>query len=174
VAVNAMVAVHLEASEQGERITAAEAARRVWGRRRDLAGGFLRGFAIVYVLLITVVGVPWGIRQLVRYQLLPQAVMLEGLDAKRGLARSSELVTGRWWHTALLLGVLGGLVAASGLVFGLLVLVAFAGLPMWLFSALVTLIYALVVPLTSVAQAMLYGDAVAEREGAAEAEPVPA
>ena len=44
----------------------------------------------------------------------------------------------------------------------LLLLLALTVLPLWIFSALMTLTYALLVPLTATAQTMLYGDAVAE------------
>ena len=173
-AIHAMAAVYLQGATEGRPGSARAAVRSVWERRRDLGVGFIRGFVIVYLLLITVVGAPWALRQLVRYQFLSQAVMLEGLDGKGGLARSSELVSGRWWHTAIMVTLFNGLVALSGLAFGLVMLVVFAGLPMWMFSALVTLIYALVVPVTSAAQAMLYGDAVAERQGAEKADLVDA
>ncbi len=52
-----------------------DAVRRVWSRRGDLVGAYLRAFAVVLVVLV---GVPWGIRQLVGYQLVPQAVVLDG------------------------------------------------------------------------------------------------
>lgn len=42
-----------------------------------------------------------------------------------------------------------------------------------MFSILVSLVYAATVPLAALAMTLLYGDAVAEREGAARAEPVP-
>jgi hypothetical protein len=57
------------------------------------------------------------------------------------------------------------LIALSGMVIGLLLLLIVAGIPLWLFSGLVTLVYALIVPLAAVALTLLYGDAVAEKEG---------
>jgi hypothetical protein len=59
-----------------------------------------------------------------------------------------------------------GVVIISGLAFGLVLLLVVTGLPMWLFSSLVTLIYAFVVPLSSLAVTLLYGDAVAAERGA--------
>ena len=79
------------------------------------------------------------------------------------LARSARLVKGRWWHTAIMVGLFHLLVAGSGLVVGLLLLVLFAGIPLWLFSGLITLVYALIVPLAAVAMTLLFGDAVAEQ-----------
>jgi len=162
VAVNAMVAIHLQSRVSGDGRSAVDSAKLTWRRRHALAGGFVRSFAVVSVLLISVVGIPWGIRQLVRYQFLPQAVMVDELDGKAGMARSSELVRGRWFHTGVMIAVFNGLLAISSIVFGLVVLVVFTGLPLWLFSAFTTLIYGLFTPLTATAQTLLYGDAVAE------------
>ncbi len=151
---------------------ATECVRLVWLRRHDLVSGFIRAFAIVYVLLISVIGIPWGIRQIVRYQFMPQAVMLGELDGKAGLERSSELVMGRWWHTGFIIAVFRGFTGLFAIVLGLLLLVTVTGLPLWLVSAFITLAYVLAVPGSSVAMAMLHGDSVAEKEGAEKAEPV--
>jgi len=165
VAVNAMVAVYADNLDSETPISAHDAALQTWARRNHLASGFVRAYAIVMVLLISVVGIPWGIRQVVRYQFLAQAVMLDGCDGKQGLRRSSELVEGRWWHTAVVTGALNAFVAGSGLLFGLTLLLVLPSLPLWLFSAISTLAYAIVVPLAAMAMTLLYGDAVAEQEG---------
>ncbi len=171
VAVNAMVATYVEAREAGRTQSPAEAVRLAWARRQALATGFVRAFVIVAGLLISIVGIPWGIRQLVRYQFLPQAVMLDGAaDGRSALDRSSDLVRGRWWHTAFVIGTFNLLIGVAGLVFGLVLLLVLPSLPLWLFSGLVTLIYAFVVPLAALAQTLLYGDAVAEKTGADRAE----
>lgn len=163
VVVNAVVAEYLDGDDRGP--TAAIAAvRRAWRRRRPLADAFLRSFAIVFVLLISLVGVPWGIRQLVRYQFLPHAVMYEEHDGRDALRRSSELVRGRWWHTALVVAAFNIAVGATALVVALLLLVIASGVPLWLFSALTALVYTLTVPLAAIGMALLYGDAVAGQQ----------
>ena len=174
VAVGALVSAYYEtvSGEQGR--TVADAARLAWSRRTELIHGFARASLIVFGLAITIVGIPWAIRQLVRFQFLPQAVILEDADARQGLVRASELVAGRWWHTLGMTTIFHALVAASGLAFGLILLVVFSGLPIWMFSVLSTLAYTLVAPLAAVAQTLLYGDAVAEKRGAAQAELVEA
>jgi hypothetical protein len=164
VAVNAVVAEHLEHGGSGPE-EAIRALRTTWSRRRALLSGFLRAFAIVFALLVTIIGAPWGIRQLVRYQFLAQAVIFDDGDGRQSLGRSSELVTGRWWHTALITAVIQTTVGATALVAGLLLLVLVSGIPIWIFSALVSLIYILVVPLAALAMTMLYGDASAQASG---------
>jgi hypothetical protein len=61
--------------------------------------------------------------------------------------------------------VFNGLVVASGMAVGLLLLVLFASMPLWLFSAIMPLVYALIVPLTASGQTLLYGNALAENTG---------
>jgi len=139
-----------------------EAVRRAWSHAGALAVGFFWSFVAFVVLLLTVIGAPIAVWLLVRFQLMPQAVVTEQLSGRRGLARSAELVKGRWWHTALMVGLFNGLVLASGMIVGLLLLVAVSGIPLWLFSGLITLVFALIVPLAAVAQTLLFGDAVAE------------
>lgn len=174
VAVGAMVSIYADGLESGKPRSTSEAARLAWQRRRDLGSGLIRSVVIVGVLLISIVGLPWGIRQLVRYQLMPQAVMLEDLDGRQGLARSSDLVRGRWWHTAILIASFNAVIVVTGFVFSLLVLLLLPSLPLWIFSAIVALANALVVPFVAVAQLLLYGNAVAEQEALDPAELVPA
>ena len=121
------------------------ASMRSGGRRPhavDLLAGFGRALAIVLVLLISGVGIPFGLWFLVRYQFMAQVVVTEHLNGKDALVRSARLVKGRWWHTAIMVGLFHLLVAGSGLVVGLFLLVLFAGIPLWLFSGLITLVYA--------------------------------
>lgn len=123
----------------------------------------------MFVLLVSFVGIPWGIRQLVRYQFIAHTVMYEERDGRDALARSSELVRGRWFHTAVVVGALNAAVGIIALVVAWLLLIVASGLPLWLFSILVSIVYTCTVPLAAVAMALLYGDAVADRDGAEEA-----
>ncbi len=170
--VNAAVAVYLDRAKSEHPLSATDAAKLAWDRRQSLASGLLRASAVVVLLLITVVGAPFAILQLIRYQFMPHAVMLEDLDGKAGLARSSELVRGRWWHTTLFLSAFNGLVLAVSLGVGIVLLVLFSQIPLVLFSALMTLLAALITPLSAFALTLLYGDALAQSSGAGQADRV--
>ena len=165
-AVNAMIASYYQLLSEGNDASGMEAVRRAWSHAGALAVGLFWSFASVVALLITVIGAPVAVWLLVRFQFMPQAVVSEDLTGRQGLTRSSQLVKGRWFHTALMIGLFNVLVLGSGMIVGLLLLVLFAGIPLWLFSGLVTLVYALIVPLAAVAQTLLFGDAVAESRGA--------
>jgi len=166
VLVNAMVSAYLDRLGRGEQPSGLDAVKDAWQRVPQLTGGFLRAFVIVSVLLFTVIGAPVAIWFLVRFQFMAQAVMVEGRAGSAALRRSGQLVRNRWWHTALMIASFNVLVVGSGLVVGLLLLVLVPGIPLWLFSAMVALVYALIVPLAAVAQTLLFGDAVAaQRSG---------
>jgi len=173
VAVNAMVAAYYDLSADGDAdASGVDAVRVAWSHRRQLAAGFAWSYLIVALLLMTVIGIPVALWLLVRFQFLAQAVVTEDHDGRRALRRSAELVRGRWWHTAIMVGLFNLLVSASALIVGLLLLVVADGIPLWLFSALISLVYALIVPLAAVAVTLLFGDAVAESTGpAGEREP---
>ena len=59
---------------------------------------------------------------------------------------------------------LNGLVLLFTSIVGLLLLIIFAGIPLWLFSTIVTAFAALVVPYTTISATLLYGDARAQLE----------
>jgi len=169
--VNSMVADHLRTGQRGLD-TAKASMQQTWQRRAALGSGFVRSYLIVAVLLASVIGIPWGIRQLVRYQFIAQAVTLEDRTGPASLTRSTELVRGRWLHTAIVSIALTGMVVVSGTVVGVVLLVLVSGIPLWLFSGLVSIVYAVLVPLAAIALTLLYGDAAEEHDATQLDEPV--
>ena len=85
------------------------------------------------------------------------------LGGRAALDRSSSLVRGRWFHTAIVTALLN-LMAGRGraLAVGIILLVGVAGLPIWVFSALATLVYVVIVPLAAISMTLLYGDAAVQ------------
>jgi hypothetical protein len=162
--VNAVVAEYLDHADSGLG-AALRAISTTFHARRKLMSAFIRSFAIVFVLLATIVGAPWAIRQLVRYQFVAQAVMFDECDGRGALQRSSSIVRGRWFHTAAVVAVVNLAVVATAFTVALLLLVLATGIPLWLFSALVSMVYGLVVPLAAIALTLLYGDSRAEHAG---------
>jgi hypothetical protein len=53
------------------------------------------------VLAVTVIGIPWALRILVRWVFGTHAVVLNNLTAKEAISESCRLVEGRWWRIAL-------------------------------------------------------------------------
>jgi hypothetical protein len=152
----------------GRRPSPAEVLRAVVGRWRPLVGAFLRALVIVGALFLTVAGAPLAIFVLVRYQFMPQAVMLEHADGgpahtdgRAALARSVAPVRGRWWHTGWMVVLIHAAAAITVIAIGLLVLVALQ-LPFWALSATMTLAQLVAIPLAASAVTFLYGSAAAQ------------
>ena len=120
-----------------------------------LAGG------IVALLAATIIGIPFAIRQAVRYQFAIPVATTENVAGFAALRRSRELVDGRWWHTAVpvMLLVFVGFAVNSVLQLGLLVVLT--GFPLWVYVAVSFLAAGLVLPMVTTAPILLYGDAVA-------------
>ena len=125
-----------------------------------------RGVGVVVMRrAITVVGLPWAIRQAVRYRFMPQQVLVEGSPAVDSLRESSALVRGRWWHTAGMVVLFGATSSILSLLIGLLLLVAVSALPLWLFSMVSTLVSGLLAPIVGVSMTLLWGDATTDPRG---------
>jgi len=168
--VQAAVSIVMDAHEAGRTMGASEAYRRVASSWRPLLGALVRVVALVAVLLVTVIGVPVAIWLLVRYQLIAQSVMLDGVGGREALRRSGRLIDGRWLHAALVVLLIHGVMSLTSFVVGLVVLVVFTGVPLWAFNIFTALVFALLTPLAAAAYTLLYGDRVAATE--LEPEPV--
>jgi hypothetical protein len=95
----AAIAVILDELDAGRRILAGQAYRRVLQRLRPLARGMATELAMVFLLTITVIGIPFAFHRFIRWSLFAEACMLGELSASEALQRSSQLVRGRWWRT---------------------------------------------------------------------------
>jgi hypothetical protein len=91
--------VFLDETDRGVQLTPADALDRAQANLGPLVGASLRAIVIVFLLCITVVGIPFGIYRIVRWIFLAQVIMIEGLRGQAVLARSADLVQGRWWNT---------------------------------------------------------------------------
>lgn len=138
----------------------------------QLVGTVALATGIVLALGLTVIGLPFAIRQAVRYQFAAAVVTREELAGMAALRRSSALVKGRWWQTAAVVAVFFGIGLFLSTLLQLLLLVAFAGLPLWAYVAATFLANGLFVPTVATAPVLLYGDALAaeaESDDAADA-----
>jgi hypothetical protein len=112
------VAVILNEIDAGRRILAGQAYRRVFRRLRPLARGMATEIIMVFLLTITVVGVPFAVHRFTRWSLFAQACMLDDLSGTESLRRSSELVRGHWWRTFGFTLLVDALVVLSGPLLG--------------------------------------------------------
>ena len=122
----------------------------------------VRATVIVVGLALTIVGLPWSIRQAVRYQFAVPVAVTEELSGADALARSTELVRGRWWRTAFTVGLFAGIALLVNSAVQLGLLVVLSGLPLWVYLSISFVATGLVVPLVATPAILLYGDAAAE------------
>ena len=146
---------------QGIRPSLRGAAQAVVRRSGALALTFLPAAVFVVVLAITVVGIPIAVWLVVRWQFLGQVTMLEGIAGRPARARSAALVRTRWWHTAVVTVIVLAIVHVVGIAVGLVLLIAFTGLPLWALTAIVVLCDLLIMPFGALVMTYLYGDALA-------------
>jgi hypothetical protein len=91
--------VYLDEADKGNAIAPADALDSAQGRLGALIGASLRAAVIILLFCVTIVGIPWGIYRAVRWIFLSQVIMIEDKSGEEVLARSAELVQGRWWNT---------------------------------------------------------------------------
>ncbi len=160
---------HLASDDHDQAFTGAVAL--VVHQLPQLIATIARAAIIVIVLAATVVGVPWAIRQAVRYQFVIPVVITEHRSGADALARSSELVRARWWRTALTLALFSALAALISTATQLVLLVLSDGAPLWAYLAGSFTALGLVVPLVASPAVFLYGDAAADRADDGQADP---
>ena len=161
VAMLAAVAEAVRRDEAGSPVGPLGAYRALLPRWKTLLGATARATGIVLLLVVSIVGFPWAIRQAVRWAFIPQVVVFEGppAPAARCLGRSSDLVRGRWWRTAVLLVLLGVIALAPGVVLGLALLL-FTTFSLPLVNFIGALVTVFVLPYVAVALTLAYGDRV--------------
>ena len=147
-------------AEVGRRVGAFEAYRALALRWKPLLGALAMGTVAIVLLFISVIGIPWAIRQSIRWVFFPQVCVFEGRSARDCLRRSSELVRGRWWRTAALAFILIGIGLATGLVVGMILLL-FTTMPLPAVNFIGSLVYVVALPYVGVALTLAYGDRVA-------------
>jgi hypothetical protein len=159
VVMTAATAEAMRRAEAGEEVGASQAYRALLPRWKTLVGALALAAAAVLLLFLSIVGIPWAIRQAIRWAFIPQVFVFEDTDARGCLRRSSELVRGRWWRTAALAGILIVIGLATGLVAGLILLL-FTTAPLPLVNFVGTLVYIVALPYVAVALTLAYGDRV--------------
>jgi hypothetical protein len=157
--ISALVAAIVDGTDEG-RAGIGAAVGAVRRRAGPLLTSLLLAVVSVVLVSFTVIGVPVAVWLVVRWQFLPQAVVLEHRRGRAALARSARLVRRRWWHTALVAAVTLGIVSAFGLTVGLILLVLFTGLPLWALSAIVAACNILAMPYGALVMTYLYGNAL--------------
>jgi len=124
----AAVCVAVESTATGDMIGANEALNQASDRLSDLLWAALRAGAIILLLCITIVGIPFGIYRAVRWAFVSQSIMLDSQTQESALSYSAKLVQGRWWSTFGRLIVAGLAVAIPSVIITALLTVLLPGI----------------------------------------------
>jgi len=139
----------------GQPPNAWQAIRESWRRLLGYIWTSLRNLIVVALLIITIIGIPWGINRYVRWLFGGQAAILTGTQGKEALAQSSAAVKGNWWQAAANSVILAFLGSAPGVAVALLALVLLRA-PLDAANSLAALVYAVVQPFAIVGMTLLF------------------
>jgi hypothetical protein len=141
-----------------------DAYRGMWRRFRRVVGAQLLATLGVFLMLVSVIGIPFAAWKYVGWLFLQQQILFEDKPLREAFRGSSDLVRGRWWYTLRIAAVfwLIGVVTGPALGFALI----FADLSLILINAIGALVFALLVPYIAIGRTLLYFDLQVEAERA--------
>jgi hypothetical protein len=147
--------------------------RIVFGELGSLLRGLLKATLIISALNLTVVGIPWAIRNFVRWAFFGQAVIVDRAPSgSAALQTSAAAVNGAWWRTLGVGTVFTVLGAAPGPLIGIVLLI-FASASVEFVNALSSLVFAFTIPFALIGATLLYQELRARRARSATTSPSP-
>ncbi|HEX2506088.1 MAG TPA: hypothetical protein VHK22_07775 [Gaiellaceae bacterium] len=156
--VQAATAAALREIDAGRRVTAASAYATAGRRLRPLLGA-IGLFVLAWVVLTTTaLLLPVAIWLAVRWCLSAPVAVLEDGDARAVLRRSGELVRGRWWRTASLVGLGAAVALLAGPLLGA-ILIFVVDWPLGMLNVVAGVVYVASLPFVGLVTAYVYFDA---------------
>ncbi|HEX5989301.1 MAG TPA: hypothetical protein VFY75_03690 [Solirubrobacterales bacterium] len=165
--VAAIVIIFVRELVRGRRAGVGDSVRGMLARFWRVVAAQLLAMLGVFLLALTVVGLPFAAWKYVSWLFVQQEVLFTDKSIREAFRGSSELVRGRWWHTVRVAGVLWLLSIAAGPILGFALI--FADFPLFWINVVGSVVFALFIPYVAVGQTLLYFD-LQVREGE---EPVP-
>lgn len=125
---------------------------------RPLVRSWLRVQGVILLKAISIIGIPFALRDMVRWAFYQQAIMIDGAQTPRGAASTSAAaVSGTWWRTAagvLLFSVIG---LIPGPLIGIFLMMTVSS-TLEFVSALSSIVYAVAIPFKWIGLTLLYLD----------------
>jgi hypothetical protein len=156
---SAAIIAFLRALERGKPVGLRAVWRPVFRRLWRLIAVQLLASFLVIALLVTIIGIPYGLRKFVHWQCTQQEKLFEDRSIREALRGSTGVVRGHWWHTAAAAGMFYVLSQIPGPLLGFALL--FTTLPITDVDLLGTVIFALLIPYVDVGRTLLYLDLTA-------------
>ena len=160
--VAAIVIIFVRELVRGRRAGVGDSVRGVLARFWRVVAAQLLAMLGVFLLLISVIGIPFAAWKYVSWLFVQQEVLFTDKSIREAFRGSSELVRGRWWHTVRVAGVLWLLSIAAGPALGFALI--FADFPLFWINVVGSVVFALFIPYVVVGQTLLYFDLQAREE----------
>lgn len=134
----------------------AAAYRGLWRRFRRVVGAQLLALLAIFLMAISIVGIPFAIWKYIGWLFVEQRILFEDKPLREAFRSSSQLVRGRWWYT-LRVAVFFWLVGTiAGPILGFVLI--FTYLPLLLINVIGSVVFALLIPYGAIGQTLLYYD----------------
>jgi hypothetical protein len=159
--VSAAVIARLDARDHGRELESGDALDVAQERFRDVVSASLRATGIVFLLSITVVGMPWAVKRLVKWAFIIPSIVVDAQTGETALAYSESLVLGRWWVTFGRLAASTLVLLLPALVVNQVILAAIPGVAGVILSHVTDFI---TLPYGMITTALLYFDLKARRD----------
>jgi hypothetical protein len=130
--------------------------RGMWQRRWRLIGGQLLATLGVTLMMVTVIGIPWGIWKYFGWQFVQQEIVFEDKPLRAAFRDSSELVRGHWWKTVRVAGFLWLVSIVTGPVIGFALI--FLNFSLLWINLIGSAVFALLIPYVALGHTLLYFD----------------
>jgi hypothetical protein len=129
---------------------------------RLVALGFV-ALVVVSLIALTLIGLPYAVKKAVDWAFVQQVAGFEGRRGREALHGSRNLVRGHWWRVALMTSLLLLVLVLVGPFTGVIVILI-TDAPLATINFFGTLLFALVLPLVTVALTLLYLDLAVRRD----------
>jgi hypothetical protein len=154
--VSGAVVAFLRLREEGKSTNVGACYTAMWDRIWRVVLGQLGAVALVYLMLITVVGIPFAIYFYVAWQFIQQVILFEDLSIRDAFRRSHELVRGHWWLTVRVVVLLWAIGIVAGPILGFFLI--FLNFSPIMVNAIGSLVFALLIPYVALGRTLLYLD----------------
>ena len=154
--VAAVVIVFVRELVHGRRAGFLASVQGALARFRRVVAAQLLAILGLFLLAITVVGLPFAVWKYVSWLFVQQEVLFTDKSIREAFRGSSELVRGHWWHTVRVAAPLWLLSIAAGPILGFALI--FTGLDLIWINLLGSLVFALFIPFVTAGRTLLYFD----------------
>ena len=154
--VAAVVIVFIRELCRGRRIGFLDSVRGALARFGRVVAAQLLAIIGLFLLAITVIGLPVAIYKYVAWLFVQQEVLFTDKSIRESFRGSSDLVRGRWWHTVRVAAPLWLLSVAAGPILGFALI--FTDLDLVWINLIGSLVFALFIPYVAAGRTLLYFD----------------